>query len=346
MSTTITTQPAPRDLKSMIASPAMLQQFAAALPKHLSPERFGRIAITALSRTPKLKECTQESVFKCLLDLSAMGLEPDGRHAHLIPYGQECTLIIDYKGLVSLVRRSGDVAKIHADIVCENDVFEHSMGEVQKHTFDLNQGRGQAYAAYAQVWLKDGSVQASIMSKDEIEAIREKSSAWGAWLKYKKRGPWNDNEGEMWKKTAFRRLTKWLTISPEIADAITKADEHEFNNPRNVTPKAELPKENPFRLAAEKEEAPQPAPRPTPEAEVVTKDDDQEQADIEARNEARFSIFEAIKETAVTPDTFFARAKKAGWTESNESELTTEDMVQLTENAQAIADGVQKGGAK
>ena len=123
MTTSAITTDKPRSLKDMIASPQMQQQFAAALPKHLSPERFGRIAITALSRTPKLKECTQESLFKCLLDLSAMGLEPDGRHAHLIPYENrklgivECTLIVDYKGLVALVRRSGEVAKIHADVV-------------------------------------------------------------------------------------------------------------------------------------------------------------------------------------------------------------------------------------
>lgn len=117
-------------------------------------------------------------------------------------------------------------------------------------------------------------------------------------------------------------------------DEIFKAEEE----------KKELPKENPFKRKPDSEK--EAAPQPTPEAEVVTKDDDQEQSDIEARNEARFSLLEAIKETAVTPDTFFARSKKAGWTESNESELTTEEMVQLTENAQAIADGVQKGGAK
>jgi len=246
----ITTDTKPRDLKSIIASPAMQAQFAAALPKHLSAERFGRIAITALSRTPKLKECTQESVFKCLLDLSAMGLEPDGRHAHLIPYGKECTLIIDYKGLVSLVRRSGDVAKIHAEIVCENDLFEHSMGEVTKHTYDLRKDRGKAYAAYAQVTLKDGSVQASIMSKDEIEAIRKRSRAGTS-------GPWVSDWNEMAKKTAFRRLTKWLTISPELSDTIAKADEYEFAPiERNVTPPKEpilaLPK---FEYPAEAVEA-------------------------------------------------------------------------------------------
>ena len=251
--TEITTQT--RDLKSIIASPAMQAQFAAALPKHLSAERFGRIAITALSRTPKLRECTQESLFKCLLDLSAMGLEPDGRNAHLIPYGKECTLVLDYKGLVALVRRSGDVSKIHADVVCENDTFEHSMGEVITHTYDLRKPRGEAYAAYAQVTMKDGSIQAEIMTKDEIEKIRKASKA-------AQGTPWTQHWNEMAKKTAFRRLTKWLTLSPEIADTISKADSYEFPEIRDVTPDKQLPTSNPFKKADE--------PRPDNESKKLT----------------------------------------------------------------------------
>jgi recombination protein RecT len=237
----------PLSLKGILSSDAMQQQFAAALPKHLTAERFTRVAITALTRTPKLQECTQESFFKTLLDLSAMGLEPDGRRAHLIPYGKECTLVIDYKGLVELVRRSGDVAKIHADVVCENDTFEHSMGEVTVHTYDLKETRGEPYAAYAQVTLKDGSVQAEIMSKADIEKIRSKSRAG-------KSGPWVDHWSEMAKKTAFRRLTKWLTLSPEIQERIAKADEHEFAGMRNVTPETKVFTENPFRKKESKDE--------------------------------------------------------------------------------------------
>lgn len=239
----------PTSLKGILSTAAMQQQFAAALPRHLSPERFTRVAITALTRTPKLTECTQESFFKCLLDLSAMGLEPDGRRAHLIPYGKECTLVVDYKGLVELVRRSGDVAKIHADIVCENDMFQHSMGEITEHTYDLRKERGEPYAAYAQVTLKDGSVQAEIMSKADVESIRAKSKAGRA-------GPWVDHWNEMAKKTAFRRLTKWLTLSPEVQDRIAKADDYEFAM-RDVTPEtAKIPTENPF----VKKSAPEPEP--------------------------------------------------------------------------------------
>lgn len=312
----------PRDLKAMIASPAMQQQFAAALPSHLSPERFGRIAITALTRTPKLKECTQESVFKCLLDLSAMGLEPDGRHAHLIPYGKECTLIIDYKGLVALVRRSGEVAKIHADIVCENDIFQHSMGEVKAHTFDLRNPRGDTYAAYAQVTLKDGSVQAAILSKDEIDSVRKRSRSGGT-------GPWATDWNEMAKKTAFRRLTKWLTLSPEIADVIAKADEHEFGGMRDATPKAHvLPTANPFRIAEPEPAKEEPAPEPEPD---------------NAREEAAQNLREGIAELEIQPVKFWKLAKLNGWIgDVDPKELTAAELDVLAINREEIAKGVVK----
>ena len=113
----------PTSLKGLLTQDNIKAQFALALPKHLDAERFTRIAITALTRTPKLQDCTQESFFRCLLDLSAAGLEPDNRRAYLIPYGKECTLIISYMGLIELIRRSGDVNSIRAEIVCERDGF-------------------------------------------------------------------------------------------------------------------------------------------------------------------------------------------------------------------------------
>ena len=112
----------PTTVKGWIESTAFRDQVARALPKHLTPDRFLRVALTALLKTPKLATCTPESVTQCLLSCSQMGLEPDGRRAHLIPYGNACTLIIDYKGIVELAMRSGLVANLHADTVCENEI--------------------------------------------------------------------------------------------------------------------------------------------------------------------------------------------------------------------------------
>jgi len=198
-----------KDIKSILVSPGMKNQFAAALPKHLSPDRFIRIALTAMIKTPKLRLCTRESLFECLLDLSQLGLEPDGRKAHLVPYGNKCTLIIDYKGLVELARRSGELSDIHADIVKENDSFEYAYGSNSylKHHPCLAD-RGKVVAAYSFVKLKDGEQSFEVMSLVEIERIRSKSPA-------AKSGPWVTDWDEMAKKTVFRRHSKWLPVSSE-----------------------------------------------------------------------------------------------------------------------------------
>jgi recombination protein RecT len=217
----------PQGLKALISSEAMAEQFARALPKHLTPERFARVAITALTRTPKLLECTEASVMKCLLDLSAMGIEPDGRRAHLIPYGNECTLIIDYKGLIELVRRSGEVVSLRAETVCEKDGFSWTNGEIQ-HQIDWRKPRGEVQAVYAEAVMKSGERQTAVMTREEIEAIRNKSKAGRS-------GPWVDHWSEMAKKTTVRRLVKMLPIASELQDLVSKDDE-QFRQMRNVTP--------------------------------------------------------------------------------------------------------------
>ena len=252
-----------QELKALLTGDKMREQFAMALPKHLSPERFCRVAITALSRMPKLAECTQESFFRCLLDLSAFGLEPDGRRAHLIPYKDQCTLVIDWKGLAELAMRSGIIAKLHADIVCENDVFAYDMGEIKTHSIDYRRPRGEMYAAYAMAVTKDGPVFVAVLNKDEIDAIMKRSQGYKAAIQYHKSHPWLTDYNEMAKKTAFRRLAKWLPLSAEFRDALDKDDDLE----KDVTPPAVQPARNvpidPFA------EVPAEPAAPVVEAEVV-----------------------------------------------------------------------------
>jgi len=217
-------------LKGIINSDAMREQFARALPKHLTPERFARIAITALTRTPKLQECTKESVMKCLLDCSAMGIEPDNRKAYLIPYGKECTLIVSYMGLVELIRRSGDVVSIRAETVCAKDDFSWADGQI-RHVINWREDRGEVQAVYAEAIMKSGEKQASVMTKAEVESIRKKSKAGSS-------GPWVEFWSEMAKKTAVRRLSKMLPLASEIMDQVSK-DDDQFTM-RNVTRQAPM----------------------------------------------------------------------------------------------------------
>jgi len=211
-------------IREQLESPKFRDEIAKALPKHLTPDRFIRVAVSALARTPKLKECEPVSLFGAMLTLSQLGIEPDGRRAHLIPFENrrrgcvECQLIIDYKGLAEMAMRSGVVSYLHADVVCENDQFEENMGEIIAHKIDRRKPRGEVYAAYAICKFKDGTAKAEVMSSDEIEAIRKRSKAGNA-------GPWITDWNEMAKKTVFRRLSKWLPLSPEFRDAVEADDE-------------------------------------------------------------------------------------------------------------------------
>ena len=182
----------PTTLKTLLLSESIQRQIALALPKHMTAERMCRVALTAMLRTPKLASCSQESFMQAMLTLSQMGLEPDGRHAHLIPYGKECQPIADYKGLVQLALRSDQVAKIHADVVCENDEFEYDLGAIKKHKINFRRPRGDVFAVYALCEMKDGSVACEVLSKIDVEKVRSRSRAGSS-------GPWC-RTGMRWQK--------------------------------------------------------------------------------------------------------------------------------------------------
>ncbi len=271
-----TTSAARKDVKSLLEGPAFRAEIAKVLPKHLTPERMIRVAITATMKTPKLLQCTADSLTKCLLDCSALGLEPDGRRAHLIPFEDKragttiCTLIIDYKGLVELAMRSGLVSHLYADVVREGDLFEYSLGEIKVHVpwflrrdADKPAEAGADIAVYAFARMTSGASAVAVMSVDEVYSIRDNSQGWQAFKKgFTKKNPWDPSdwvsEQEMKKKTALRRLCKVLPLSPEFRDAVEKDDEEDpIAKAVDVTPRAPL-------FAAPQVPAPEPAQSSSP----------------------------------------------------------------------------------
>jgi recombination protein RecT len=231
----------PKNTIELVRSSGLQEQVAKALPNADDASRFMRCVITACNKNPKLWDCTPSSVASVILQAAQWGLMPDGHHAHLIPYGNDATLQFDYKGILALVMRSGEVAHIHADIVCQNDKYRFNLGKVEEHVVDLSRDRGEAYAVYAMVRFKDGETAAIQMSKAEVEAIRKASRSGSS-------GPWATYPMEMWKKTAFKRLAKWLPRLPrDVQEAIHKDNEAEYGHRtvegQPVQPAAEAIKE-------------------------------------------------------------------------------------------------------
>jgi len=281
------------DLRLVIQSEKIQEQLIAALPRHYTPDQFTTIVRTQINRNPKLAECDQGSFLTAMITAAQMGIAPDGRGGHLIPrfngksQRMECTFQPDYKGLVALVRKNENVADIYAEVVYENDAFKVTKGLHRDliHEQDPKAARGEAIGAYAVIAYKDGTHSWEWMPRADIENVRNRSDSWKAHVAKGYDTPWKTDEGEMFKKTALKRLIKLADISQETSDRLAVDPEftpavqqvqveikpaaipalpqpaEEDNIPMDSTPAPEPKRGRPKKLLAK--------PEPDPEPELV-----------------------------------------------------------------------------
>ena len=218
------------------------------LPKHLDPDRMLSIALKALNQTPKLKQCTLNSLFGALVTCSQLGLEPNTPQSliYLIPFENrkkettEVQVIIGYKGLIDLARRSGEIVSISSHAVFENDEFEVSFGTDESivHRPKLKGDRGIIVGFYAVAKLAGGGTQFEFMSASDVNKIRDGSQGYKTALRYdKKDTPWIANYEAMGRKSAIRRLCNYLPMSVELATATAlegRAERNEGQDLENV----------------------------------------------------------------------------------------------------------------
>jgi recombination protein RecT len=214
------------------------QQIAMALPKHVNPDRMIRLAMTAFSKAPKLKECTITSIFGCIIQASQLGLEPDSGlgQCFLLPFfnkkanRMDCQLIIGYLGLIDLAYRSGQIASIHADIVYENDEFDFMYGKDSflKHKPMLSGDRGKEKCVYACADIKGGGFVFVVLSESDINKAIASSPNKSEWSIWKKDPP------SMKIKTAYRRLFKKLPKSVEIQRALQLEELNTLEQPQGL----------------------------------------------------------------------------------------------------------------
>lgn len=202
----------------------MMPSIQAVLPKHVTADRMSRIALNVIRTNPKLLQCNINSLMGGVLEAAKLGLEPGLMgQCYLIPFDKkqkqgnqwvvvdtEAQFIIGYKGLIDLVRRSGQVSTIEARTIYENDEhdFGYGLDSYLIHKPVLK-NRGKAIAYYAVCKLKDGGSSFLVMSHEEMEQYRDKYS------KAKNYGPWKDEFDAMARKTVLRQLIKYLPISVE-----------------------------------------------------------------------------------------------------------------------------------
>ena len=206
---------------------SMESEIAKALPSVITPERFTRMVLSAISVNPKLAACTPKSFLGAMMSAAQLGLEPNTPlgQAYLIPYKNkgvdEVQFQIGYKGLIDLAYRSGEVEVVQSQIVYSNDFFECQYGLEPKLVHKpADSNRGEPVKVYAMFKTKSGGYGFEVMSMDDIRKHAQKYSQ-GYNSNY---SPWKTNFEEMAKKTVLKRVLKYAPMQSDFVKAVT-ADE-------------------------------------------------------------------------------------------------------------------------
>lgn len=211
---------------------------AAILPKHFSLDRQGQLLFTCVYKQPDLLDCTPASLVGALMQGGMLGLEPVGAGGYwLAPFWQKAnpakniparrnvTMIIDYRGLMGMARRTREVKTVDWREVRVGDIFEYEYGsqgflkhrpeDKPIHSRNGNeQTEREITHCYAYGILSSGSIVFEVMRKEDIEWHRDRySKAAGS-------GPWVTSFDQMGAKTCVRKLADKLPFDPLLSRAV------------------------------------------------------------------------------------------------------------------------------
>lgn len=218
---TVATAKKPLSMKDYIRS--MEGEIAKALPSVITPERFTRITLSALSSNPKLADTTPQSFLAAMMTAAQLGVEPNTPlgQAYLLPYKNkdrlETQFQLGYKGLIDLAYRSGEISVIQAHTVYEHDEFEFEFGlEAKLRHKPAKDNRGEPVYFYAVFKTKDGGYGFEVMSVEDVRNHAKKySKAYSSGY-----SPWTTNFEEMAKKTVLKRVLKYAPLKSDFARAV------------------------------------------------------------------------------------------------------------------------------
>ncbi|WP_051693608.1 recombinase RecT [Thioclava dalianensis] len=219
------------NVQGLLKNEGARDQLAAVAAKHLTPERMMRVVANAIRTTPKLQQCEPISFLGAMMQCASLGLEPNTilGHAYLVPFDNkrknitEVQVIVGYKGLIDLARRSGHITSISANIHYSDDkLWLYEEGTDAKLRHQPGPQQGEKLDAYAIAQFKDGGHAYVVLPWAHIMKIRDGSQGYQSAVRYgkEKTHPWVAYEDEMAKKTAIRALSKYLPLSVEFRDAV------------------------------------------------------------------------------------------------------------------------------
>ncbi len=234
--------PKVKSLVEWVRSDNTHAEIAKALPSSIAApdresfvKRLERSFTTAIEKNAKLQQCTKLSIARCVLELVEFGLMPNGYDAHLIPYNRkqadgsyklECSLIVDYKGFVRVLRDYAKAQIVDGNVVYDGDEFEFIAGGnedgsdklIHKPTFP--RGAAEPIAVYTRVKFADSPVQIHVMDIADVENKRQRSKSF-------KSGPNQSDPDDMRKRTCLKNMMKWLPRTDEFTRMVDMDNRHD-----------------------------------------------------------------------------------------------------------------------
>jgi len=155
----------------------------------------------------------RQSVINAVTNIAAIGisLNPAKKQAYLVPRDGRICLDISYMGLMDLAMQSGSIRWAQCALVYAHDDFQlNGLDKQPHHKFNpFSKDRGELVGVYCVVKTCDGDYLTHTMDIAAVFDIRDRSSAWKAWISKKARCPWVTDEGEMVKKTCIKQAYKY-----------------------------------------------------------------------------------------------------------------------------------------
>lgn len=212
----IQTTPRVAQVKAMIESYS--ERITTELPAYVNATKFMAGITTAVQKNPALLECSNQSLMSAVLMCAGFGLIPNTPlgHAWLIPYKErgepKAQFQVGYQGLLSLVRASGEITQVQAQVVREGDDFQYEFGlaQVLRHVPKAD-SEAPITHAYAYVKFNDGTHSFEVMTNKQITGIRKRSKSGSVWA---------TDEEMMARKTVLIRLCRYLPKGDILARAI------------------------------------------------------------------------------------------------------------------------------
>lgn len=204
-----------------------------AIPKDVNTRRLEINMMRYVKDNKEVYELAKnkpQKVAQILYNEATLGLDPYMNDFYIIPYKKkdknnkwvvnaekEPEVRRDYKADIKLMYKYSirPVKNIFAEVIYDDDVYtfdKYGFFTHERNPFKSEEGR-ELVGAYAVVVFENGIIHTEFISPSDIERSKAKSTSYQSDIKNNTTySPWNTNPKAMWKKTAIKRLVKWVPL--------------------------------------------------------------------------------------------------------------------------------------